>query len=120
MKKKYPILFFSILLLLFSCKKKCDNMNVISLSETNWDLYFKNNPAFTFFAKTHLYLKQDSTFDNYEAFDSTYGKWSQNNTDIKFNFDNGARYSGSIITADSLSGTLTVAGSNGVWYALKK
>lgn len=117
MQKLYilPILF-----ILFSCKKNCDNNSPNSLSETKWNLYFKNNNTFDFFAESDLYFKENKTIENYRNFDTVYGNWVANENTLTINFNNGDKYIGTLITNDSISGTLTAAGNNGVWYATKK
>ncbi len=113
-------LFLTIVVasLLFSCKKNCHS--VISLQETHWDLYFKNNSSFNFYATSDLYFKADKTAENYRNFDTVLGNWSQDNSAVSISFNTGDQYTGTIITNDSISGTLTASGNDGVWYAKKR
>ena len=116
---KITITVFSLSLLLFSCKKKCTYIPV-SLSETHWDLYFKNNSSFTFYATSLLYFKANDSIYNYRNFDTVSGTWNVNQDIVYIDFVNGDKYSGNIISDDSINGTLTASGNSGVWYAEKK
>ena len=116
MRKLY---FLSLILMFFSCKKNCDN-NANELNETHWNLYFKNNQTFNFFAESDLYFKENKSIENYRNFDTVYGSWNTSGNTLNINFNSGDKYVGSLITKDSISGTLTTAGNNGVWYATKK
>ena len=104
----------------FSCKKKSDDNNLSVLNETHWKLYYKNNNTFSFYAASEIYFKENKSIDNYRNFDTLYGEWSENSNIVIIDFNNGDSYSGTLITNDSISGTLTATGSNGVWYATKK
>jgi hypothetical protein len=118
MQKLYILPF---LLIAFSCKKKCaDHTSTISLNETRWNLHYKNNTTFNFYAESELYFKQNQTVYNYRNFDTIAGNWNANARTVTLNFNNGDQFSGTAITSDSISGTLTAAGNNGVWYATRK
>ena len=116
---KYVIIV-SISMFFFSCKKCKDNFSVVSLPETKWDLYYKNNSTFTFYAKSLIYFKENKSIDNYRNFDTVTGNWEVNENIVSINFDSGDKYSGEVFTDDSISGTLTASGYNGVWYAKKR
>jgi hypothetical protein len=113
---------YLVLLLLatsiLSCKKKC--ASTISLADTQWDLYFKNNNTFNFFAKSLVRFNKNDSAYNYRNFDTIAGTWKQNNAFMEIDFANGDVYTGIIATSDSISGTLTASGNNGVWYAIKE
>ncbi len=112
------ILFF--VLITFSCiKHQNDNAASISLSETYWKLYYKNNTSFDFYAKSNLYFKQNNLVDNSRNFDTIPGTWSVNTNKVSINFNNGDKYTGTAITNDSMVGTLSASGNNGVWYATR-
>lgn len=116
--KKAFILFLT--LSIFSCKKGCiEGEQAFQLNETKWDLFFKNNNTFSFYAKSEIYFKENKTIENYRNFDTIYGTWTSTENNLSINFNNGDKYIGSLITSDSISGTLTSAGNNGVWYATK-
>lgn len=117
--KKYPILLL-FTVSFFSCKKNCAKINDENISETHWDLFYKYNSTFTFFAQSKLYFKSDNTVQNFRSADTTEGSWSQNNSAIELKFTNGEQLNGFLINTDSLSGTSKVAGNTGVWYAIKK
>ena len=103
----------------FSCKKNCDS-NANELNETHWNLYFKNNQTFNFYAESELYFIENKTIENYRNFYTIYGNWIVSGNTLSINFNNGDKYLGSLFTNDSISGTLTTVGNNGVWYATKK
>lgn len=115
--KYFYIACFS--LFLFSCKK-CKHPAVSSLRETQWDLYFKNNSSFTFYAHSTLYFRGDDSIFNYRNFDTVSGTWNENSNHVSIDFNNGDRYSGTILSTDSISGTLSASGNQGIWYAKKK
>lgn len=106
------------LLIVFSCKKNC--VDKAQLNETHWNLYFKNNNTFNFYAEAELYFKEDKSAINYRNFDTIYGDWITKENTVTINFKSGEKYTGNIITNDSISGTLTTAGNSGIWYATKK
>lgn len=111
----------SLLLLAFtaflSCKK-C-NDDTIGLTGSRWNLFFKNNSTFTFYAEAELNFKTNSSVENYRNFDTLTGNWLLENNTISIAFNNGDQYNGILITSDSISGTLTASGNNGFWYATK-
>jgi hypothetical protein len=113
-----PVLLLAASLLLFSCKK-CDPV-AASLNNTQWTLHYKNNSSFTFFAVSNLRFGGDASVLNYRNFDTVAGVWTQSEKVVSIQFDNGDAYSGSLVTDDSLSGTLTASASSGVWHAVKK
>jgi hypothetical protein len=102
----------------FSCKKTEEPI-VIDLHNTSWDLFYKYE-GFSFFALTELRFHSDSTFENIGISDTVYGNWTNEKGDIKLYFDNLSVFSGKAISADSLSGTMFNAGTNGVWRAKKR
>ncbi|MFN8238543.1 MAG: hypothetical protein U0T77_10270 [Chitinophagales bacterium] len=116
---RYLLFIFCTILLLSACKKK--KTTVADFTGTHWRLHFKNNPTFSFFAESELFFKDATNVDNYRNFDTLYGTWAvddDNNLSVKF--DNGDLYTGTLITDDSLSGTLKASGNNGVWNARKQ
>ena len=114
------LFILSLLLAFFSCKKNEDNnAATIALSETHWNLHYKYNNTFNFFAVSNLYFKQNNTIDNYRNFDTISGAWSAIKDSVTLNFSNGEKYTGTAITDDSISGTLTAIGNTGVWYAVR-
>lgn len=116
MKYLFPI---ALSVFLLSCRK-CKHAPVLSLQDSSWQLHFKNNSTFTFYAEAMLYFRADDSVFDYRNFDTLKGRWRQDQNQVYMNFNNGDAYSGTIQTADSLSGTLTASGNNGDWYALKK
>lgn len=114
-------LFILICILsIISCKKNKNNNLAFTLNETNWNLFFKTNTTFDFYAKSSLYFRQDNTVDNYRNFDTLSSTWTLDANTVAFNFSNGEKYIGTVITIDSIAGTLTSSGNNGVWYAIRK
>jgi hypothetical protein len=119
MRKLFFLPLFAAIL--FSCKKhNDDNTSSIILNDTRWNLHYKNNNTFSFFAESELFFKQNKNIDNYRNFDTISGNWSATNNTITINFNNGDKYTGTAISNDSISGTLTASGSNGTWYAVRK
>ncbi len=118
----YLIVAFSIVIL--SCEKNNSNnttvINQYPLSGTNWDLYYKSNSTFTFYALSKIDFKSDSTCLNYRNFDTLVGTWRQNNASLNISFSNGDKYNGTFYSIDSITGTTVVTGNNGLWYANKK
>ncbi|HRH57844.1 MAG TPA: hypothetical protein PLS10_09335 [Chitinophagales bacterium] len=108
-----------VILSVLSCKKKTEDITGLSLGETNWNLHFKNNNTFSFFAISHLYFKENKDVYNYRSADTISGKWKSSGSSVTITFNNGDIYNGSAVTSDSLTGTLTASGNNGVWYATK-
>ena len=108
-----------LILSVLSCKKKTDDVAGLALGETNWNLYFKNNSTFSFFAESHLYFKENKDVINYRSADTVSGKWKSIGSSVKITFDNGDIYNGSAVNSDSISGTLTASGNSGIWYATK-
>lgn len=109
---------FILCLGLLSCKKK-HTVNGVNFSETHWDLYFKNGPTFSFYGKTHLYLKSNLSLLNYGLTDTTSGTW-RTDDNLHLKLDNGADYTSTYIAPDSLRGILFVNGVNGDWYAKRR
>ena len=109
-----------LVLSIFSCKKKAEDDNGLPLGETNWNLHFKNNSTFSFYAESKLYFLIDSSVKNYRSADTISGTWKSKANTVTISFNNGDIYTGSAITADSIYGTLTASGNNGVWYATKR
>ena len=116
---RYLLLIICSVALLGACKKK--RTTIADYSGTHWRLHFKNNSTFTFFAESELYFKDASNVDNYRNFDTLFGTWAvdQDNT-LSIQFNNGDRYTGTPAGTDSLSGTLTASGNNGLWNAGKQ
>ena len=114
--------FFFLLIILgaFSCKKNTDDNTGFPFSGTNWNLYFKNNNTFTFFAESELYFTSDTTVQNYRSSDTVSGRLKSTPTTVTINFEDGDVYNGTIITNDSISGTLSASGNSGVWYATRR
>ncbi len=114
------VLFISVIILsLISCKKE-KNAKGISLSNTNWELHFKNNSTFSFYAQSRLVFDGNNHVNNFRFSDTLSGTWNAVGDAVTLQFTNGDTYNGKAITADSLSGTLTAYGSSGLWYAIKK
>lgn len=114
-------LFIGLLLLsVFSCKKKTDNNTGFPFGGTNWNLHFKNNPTFSFFAESELYFDSDTSVQNYRNVDTVSGSWKSTPTTVTIDFYNGDVYNGTVITNDSISGTLSASGNSGVWYATRR
>lgn len=109
------ILFLSIFI---SCKKCKENS--ISLTNSRWDLFFKNNSTFTFYAESELYFITSNSVLNYRNFDTLSGNWILDNNKLSIEFNNDDQYTSDYISQDSLSGTLKASGNNGVWYAKRK
>lgn len=105
---------------IFSCKKKADVVNGYPLSGTNWNLHFRNSPIFSFYAQSALSFNSDSSVQNFRSSDTVSGKWKTKSNDVTINFNNGDIYTGTVITDDSLAGTLTASGNNGDWYAIRR
>jgi hypothetical protein len=116
---RYVYLILCSVVLLGACKKK--KIQVTDYTGTHWRLFFKNNPTFSFFAESKLYFKDEANVDNYRNFDTLYGQWvvDDDNT-LTIHFTNGDQYIGTVISSDSLSGTLKASGNNGVWSAKKE
>ena len=92
------VLLLFIVGLLFSCKKPVD------LSETHWTLYYKHNPTFSFYAESDLYFKKDNIKKKLNIY-----------------FTNDDKYEGTIVSADSITGTLLLpSGDHGTWFAKRK
>ncbi|HOY41208.1 MAG TPA: hypothetical protein PK546_06260 [Chitinophagales bacterium] len=120
--QKISILLFSLVIFInISCKKGCiEGEQGLPLENTNWNLYFKNNSTFTFFAESQLYFNANKEVVNYRSADTINGNWESSNSDVTLTFSNGDIYNGTAITSDSISGTLTASGNNGIWYATKR
>ncbi len=113
------LLFMSIILLsLISCKKETTTTG-ISLSNTNWELHFKNNSTFSFYAQSRLIFDENNHVNNFRFSDTLTGVWNSEGNSVILQFSNGDIYKGKAITVDSLSGTLTASGNSGIWYAIK-
>ena len=111
------LLFFILSMFLFSCKKK---NSIASLRETHWNLFYRNNNTFTFYALSEIYFKANDSVENERNFDTLRGAWTQSEDNMAIYFDNGDEYTGKLITNDSLAGTLTASGNHGDWYAKKQ
>lgn len=109
-----------LMLAALSCKKESADDTGLALGETNWELHFKNNSSFTFFAVSQLYFKANRDVDNYRSADSVSGTWKSKSNTVIISFDNGDVYTGTAITPDSISGALSASGNNGIWYALRR
>ncbi len=116
--QKLFILF--LVLACFSCNKNVQEDLGLPLGETKWNLYFKNNSTFSFFAQSQLHFNSNKSVKNYRNFDSLTGTWKSKTDIVTINFDNGDIYNGTAITIDSISGILTASGNNGIWYAIKQ
>lgn len=113
-------LFFTFLILsVLSCKKKTEDDNGLPLGETSWNLHFKNNSTFSFFAESNLYFKENKDVYNYRSADTISGTWKSTGNSVIITFDNGDIYNGAAVTSDSITGTLSASGNNGIWYATK-
>ena len=114
-------LFISLLVFTaLSCKKNTQEDAGLALGETNWNLHFKNNSTFNNYAESQLFFKADKNVQNYRNFDTISGTWKSTASNVTITFDNGDIYNGTAITSDSISGTLTASGNNGVWYATRR
>src|SRR4051812_24846354 len=94
--------FIFIAVVLISCKKE-NNAATTSLRETHWNLFYKNNNTFTFFAQSEIYFKSNDSAENDRNFDTIRGSWSQSNASVNIHFNNGDAYTGKVITSDSIS-----------------
>lgn len=119
MKKILVLLFCIIAIATISCKKKKNEETSFSLKNTNWQLYYKSNNTFNFFALSHLSFKADYSVINYRNSDTLSGTWELDNSAVSVYYRNGDVYKGTLITTDSMSGTFTAFGSNGIWYAVR-
>lgn len=108
-----------VIVSVLSCKKETPD-NGLAFSNTNWNLYFKHNSSFTFYAQSRLAFDANKGVTNFRFSDTLTGDWTSMGNAVTINFSNGDTYKGTAITADSLSGTLTASGSEGVWYATKQ
>jgi len=108
-----------VLLSIISCKKE-KKENGLLLSNSSWNLYFKHNSTFNFYAQSHLYFDSDKKVTNFRNADTLHGEWESKGNNLSIIFNNGDKYNGNAITPDSLSGTLIASGNNGVWYAIRK
>ncbi len=117
MKRSLILLLISSVIL-FSCKKK-NTLDGVNFNNTHWNLFYKNGPTFTFYAKTHLFLKDNLDFENYGNVDTTYGTW-RTDDHLYLKFNNGAYYTSDFISSDSLNGTIFVNGIYGDWYATRR
>lgn len=114
------VLVISLLLLaMASCKKEKASQG-LALNNTNWELHFKNNSTFSFYAQSRLIFDENKRVSNFRFSDTLVGAWISEENTVTLQFTNGDTYKGKAITSDSLSGTLTAYGSSGVWYAIKK
>lgn len=114
-------LFISVFIFCaIACKKHTQEPSGLPLGETNWNLHFKNNNTFTFFAESHLYFKSSKDVENFRSVDTIAGTWKSAGHEVTITFNNGDIYTGTAITSDSISGTLSASGNNGVWYAIKR
>ncbi|HNM31641.1 MAG TPA: hypothetical protein PKM51_02730 [Chitinophagales bacterium] len=113
------VLVISLLLLAMAACKKEKASQGLALNNTNWELHFKNNPSFSFFAKSQLVFDGNKRVSNFRFSDTLVGTWNTEGNAVTLQFTNGDTYKGKAITADSLSGTLTASGNSGVWYAIK-
>ena len=116
---KTLVLLAACLISFVACKKE-KNATGISLSNTNWELHFKNNSTFSFYAQSRLVFDGNNHVNNFRFSDTPSGTWNAVGDAVTLQFTNGDTYNGKAITADSLSGTLTAYGSSGLWYAIKK
>lgn len=109
------VLLLFIVGLLFSCKKPVD------LSETHWTLYYKHNPTFSFYAESDLYFKKDNIIENARNFDTLTGTWYADKKKLNIYFTNDDKYEGTIVSSDSITGTLLLpSGDHGTWFAKRK
>mgnify|MGYP000849539508 FL=1 len=100
----------------FSCKKNC-----VDLNDTHWTLFYKHNSTFNYYAESDLYFKNDNSIENYRNFDTILGTWMSDKKKLKIQFNNDDEYEGTIVSSDSMAGTLILPhGDHGVWYAKRK
>lgn len=107
-----------MLFFLASCKEENEEAD-FPLGETNWQLYFKHNNTFSFFAESVLSFSDNNTVLNYRNADTVSGIWNTKGKTLTINFEDGDVYLGNIILDDSISGILSASNNNGIWYAVR-